>query len=195
MLRSLLAVFALAVAPVAAYAADEENPYKNSKVGDYVTYTMVTKVAGLNLNGTMTQSVTAKSDKEVTIKITGNIEFGGNKMDIPEQEQKVDLTKPFDPTKAGGLPGGAEAKVEKLKDGKEKLKINGKDYDTTWTTYKVKAKANGMEIDADVKSWNAKDVPGGMVKMTMTAKVADQDMEMTMEIKEHGNKKPEKDKE
>lgn len=194
MLRSLLAVVALAVAPVAAYAADEENPYKNAKVGDYATYTMTTKVAGLAINGTLTQSVTAKDDKEVTVKATGNIEFGGNKMDIPAQEQKIDLTKPFDPTKVGNLPAGADAKIEKLKDGKEKIKINGKEYDTTWTTYKVKAKVMDQDVETEVKAWNAKNVPGGMVKMTMTGDIAGQKMEMTMEIKEHGNKKPEKNK-
>ena len=194
MLRSFVAALALVVAPVAARAADDDNPYKNAKIGDYAMYTMTTKVAGINVNGTITQKVIEKSDKEATIEVTGTIEFGGNKMDIPAQKQKVDLTKPFDPTKGANLPGGAEAKVEKGKEGKEKIKVNGKEYDTTWTTYKVKAKAMGQDIDADVKAWTAKDVPTGMIKMTMTAEVAGQKMEMTMELKETGNKKPEKGK-
>ena len=187
--RSLAAVLTLAAVSVSARAADDENPYKNAKVGDYTTYTMVTKVAGFNVNGTITQSVTAKSDKEATIKVTGTVTFNGKDMEIPASEQTIDLTKPYDPTKGANLPGGAEAKVEKGKEGKEKLKVGGKEYDTTWTTYKVKAKAMGQDVDADMKTWMAKDVPSGMVKMTMTADIAGQKMEMTMELKETGNKK------
>src|SRR4029078_4600563 len=101
-----------------------------------------------------------KTEKEATLKVTGSFEVGGMKMDIPAQEQKIDLTKPFDPTKVGGggPPGGGEANIEKGKEGKEKIKVGNKEYDTTWTTYKVKAKANNMEINADVKAWMAKDV-------------------------------------
>ena len=172
-----------------ARAADEENPYKNAKVGDYATYKMTTKVAGININGSVKQVVSAKSDKEVTIKVTGSVDFNGNKMDIPETEQKIDLTKPYDPTKAGAIPGGGEAKVEKLKEGKEKLKVNGKEYDCVWTTYKVKAKAMGQELEADLKAWTAKDVPAGMVKMIMNAEIAGQKMEMVMELTETGNNK------
>jgi hypothetical protein len=188
MLRSFVALVALAVAPVAARAADEENPFKNAKVGDFAVYTMTTKVATFNVNGTITQKITKKDDKEATVEVTGTIDLGGNKMDIPAQTQKIDLTKPFDPTKGAQLPGGAEAKIEKLKEGKEKIKAGGKEYDTAWTTYSVKAKVMGQEIEGDVKAWIAKDVPTGIVKLTMTANVADMKMEMTMELKETGNK-------
>ena len=188
--RLLAATLVICCAPLAARAADEDNnPYKNAKVGDYATYDMSTKLAGFAIKGTVTQTVTAKSDKEATVKVTGKIDFNGKEMDIPAQEQKIDLTKPYDPTKVGNLPGGADAKVEKGKEGKEKIKVNGKEYDATWTSYKVKAKAMGQEIDADVKVWTAKAVPGGMIKMTMTAAIAGQDMEMTMELKDTGNKK------
>lgn len=184
-LRLLAAALAVAVAPLAARAADEENPYKSVKVGDFATYKMKVSVGPIALDGTTTQSITAKTEKEATVKITASI----NGMEAPAQEQKVDLTKPYDPTKVGGgLPAGTEATVEKGKDGKEKIKVGGKEYDTTWTTYKVKAKANGMDIDAEVKVWQSKDVPMGMVKMEMTATVAKMDMKMTMELSESGNK-------
>jgi hypothetical protein len=190
-MRSLIAACALVVTPIAAYAADPENPYKDAKVGDYATYTTTAELGGLTITGTITQTVTAKTDKEVTIKVTGNIEFAGNKMEIPEQEQKIDLTQPFDPTKGGAIPGG-EASFEKDKDGKEKIKINGKEYDTTWTSYKVKAKIMGLELQGDMKVWTAKDVVG-ILKTTMTAEVAEQKMTMTMELKETGSKKPQKE--
>ena len=181
--RLLAVLSVLAVVPIA-FAADEENPYKKAKVGDFATYKMVTKVAGMNLEGTLTQKCSAKSDKEATIKVTGNI----NGMEIPETEQKIDLTKPYDPTKAT-LPEGAEAKVEKVKDGKEKVKVGDKEYETKWESYKVKAKANGMEIEADVKIWMSNDVPLLMVKMEMTSEVAGMKIEMEMELSESGNKK------
>lgn len=186
----LLAALAVCLAPLTARAADDENPYKNTKVGDYATYKMNMKVAGFAVTGTTTQSVTAKSDKEATVKVTGSIELNGMKMDIPEQEQKIDLTKPYDPTKiGGGLPAGTDVKVEKGKEGKEKIKVAGKEYDTTWTTYTVKGKAGGQDITAEVKAWTSKDVPMGMIKMEMTADVAKMKMEMTMEMTESGNKK------
>ncbi|MBY0456432.1 MAG: hypothetical protein K2V38_03785 [Gemmataceae bacterium] len=196
LVRSLaIAVLAATVAffnPAVGFAADDdENPYKSAKVGDFSNYKMTMKVAGLSIDGTMTQTVTAKTDKEATIKVTGVFELMGNKMDIPAQEQKIDLTKPYDPTK-GNIPGGAEAKVEKGKEGKEKIKVGGKEYEATWTTYKVNMKQMGQDVDADMKVWSAKGVP--LIKMTMTAKFAGQDMEMALELTETGNKKPEKDK-
>ena len=91
----------------------------------------------------------------------------------------------------GQLPGGdgAEAKVEKGKEGKEKLKLGDKSYETTWTTYKVTAKAMGVDVAADTKVWMTKDVPLGMAKMEMNAKVAGMEMVMTMELEKSGNDK------
>ena len=190
--RLSAAVLAVLCAPLAARSADEENPFKNAKVGDYATYKMSVKFAGMALGGSTTQSVTAKSEKEATIKTTGAFEFMGNKQEIPAQEQKIDLTKPYDATKfggGGGLPPGTDMKAEKGKEGKEKIKVAGKDYDCTWTMYKVTGKAGDQAITADVKAWMSKDLPLGMVKMEMTADVAKMKMEMTMELTESGNKK------
>ena len=183
MFARLIAVLAaLAIAPFA-FAADEENPYKKTKVGDYATYKVSTKFGGMNLEGTMTQKVTEKSDKEATLKIV--MSFNG--MELPAQEQKVDLTKPFDPTKTS-LPAGSEATVEKLKDGKEKIKAGGKEYETKWESYKVKAKTNGMEIEAEIKAWMAKDFLFQVVKMEMTSEVLGMKVEMEMELSESGSK-------
>jgi uncharacterized protein YpmS len=183
MLARLLAVLAAVAVTQISLAADEENPYKKAKVGDYATYKMTTKVAGTSLEGTITQTISAKSDKEVTLKVTGSL----NGAEIPAQEQKIDLTKPFDPTKSA-LPPGTEATVEKLKDGKEKIKAGGKEYETKWESYKVKAKANGMEIEAEIKAWQSKDAPLLMIKMEMTAEVAGMKVEMEMELSETGSK-------
>ena len=80
-------------------------------------------------------------------------------------------------------------KAEKLKDGKEKVTAAGKEYEAAWTTYKLKGKAMGIELDADVKAWMSKEVPFGLVKMEMTTAVAGMKMEMTMELAEVGKKK------
>ncbi|HVK07829.1 MAG TPA: hypothetical protein VM597_03525 [Gemmataceae bacterium] len=183
-LRLFAAALALAAAPVA-FAADDDNPYKKAKVGDFSTYKMTTKIGGLNVEGTMTQEVTAKDDKEATVKTTGKV----NGMDIPPNEVKIDLTKPYDPTKAtGNLPQGANVQVEKLKDGKEKVKVAGKEYDSVWETYKMKVNAMGMMIETDMKVWQAKELSIPMLKMEMTAEVMGQKMEVAMELTETGNK-------
>jgi hypothetical protein len=181
-MRMIVGLMMLA-APLAARAADEENPYKKVKVGDYATYKMTTKVAGQTIDGTVTQTVSAKDDKEATLKVTGKV----NGMDIPVQEQKIDLTKPYDPTKTA-VPPGTEAKVEKLKDGKEKIKAGGKEYDCKWETFKVSGNAMGIEMKGEVKVWQSKDMPLQVVKMEMTAEFAGMKMEMEMNLSETGSK-------
>lgn len=185
--RLVVALLVAAAAPLAARGADDEHPYKNVKVGDFVTYKMTMKFAGMDIEGTMTQTVTAKSDKEVTVKATGKM--GG--MDIPESEQKIDLTKPYDPTKAA-TPPGTDAKMEKGKDGKEKIKVGDKSYEATWTSYKMTAKAMGQEITGDIKVWTAKDVPFGMAKMESAMNFAGNEMKMVMEMTESGTAKKDK---
>ena len=173
----------------AAARADEANPYKNTKVGDYATYKMTVKYGGMTSRGTSTQAVTEKTDKEATVKVTGSFEDMGKKQDIDEVVQKIDLTRPYDPTKVGGLPPGTEVKVEKLKEGKEKVKVGGKEYDSTWTTYKLTGKAGDSAFNAEVKAWMSQEVPMGMIKMEMTAEVARKKIELTMELEQTGNGK------
>jgi hypothetical protein len=190
--RLFAAVLAIAVAPFVARAADEENPYKKAKVGDFATYKMTTKAMGFNAEATVTQTVVENDGKEVTIETTGK--FMG--MDINVPKQKIDLSKPFDPTKATGpMPAGAQAQVEKLKEGKEKLKVGSKEYETKWETYKVKMKAAGMDFESDMKVWQAKDLTIPVVKVEVTTEVAGQKMEMQMEMTEIGTKDVKKDKE
>jgi len=179
----LLAALVACALPLAAAAAEEENPYKKVKVGDFATYKMTTKFAGASFEGSTTQTVTAKDDKEVTVKMT--IKANGMEQAV---EQKIDLTKPYDPAKTG-LPPGADVKVEKVKDGKEKIKAAGKDYECQWQTYKVTGKAMGVEISADVKVWTSKDLPLQVVKMESTAEVANMKVESAMELTETGSKK------
>jgi hypothetical protein len=183
-IRLLAAVFAICLAPFAVCGADDENPYKGVKKGDFATYKIKAKVGPFEIEGTTTQSVIAASDKEVKIKVTANV----NGVEAPPQEQTIDLTKPYDPTKIGGLPGGAEGTVEKGKDGKEDIMLGKMKYATTWTTYKVKGKVMGAEIEANLKVWMSKDVKMGIVKTEGTATIMDKEVKMTMELSESGNK-------
>lgn len=195
-MRLVLAVLALALIPFTGFLsaedkptskqkAEEENPYKKVKVGEYADYKMTMKVGPLNLEGTITQLVKAKTDKEATLEVTGKM----NGMDIPAQSQKIDLTKPYDPTKASGLPTGADAKIELLKSGDEKIKVGGKEYACKWETYKAKVKMMGQEIEMDMKVWQSKEFSLNMIKMEMTADVGGNKMEMTMELSGSGEKK------
>src|SRR3954463_5046850 len=143
----LLATLTLAIGAVS-LAAQEPNPYAKAKVGDFATYKTSTKLAGLAVDGTLTQQVTAVTDKEVTIAVTGK----GSGQDPPQPvEYKIDLTKPFDPTQANGpLPPGTEMQVEKVKQEKErveKVKVGDKTYDARVDAYKTKVKAGGMDFE------------------------------------------------
>ncbi len=185
--RPLLVALFAALAPLGAGAQDSVvNPYKNVKVGDYATYTMTMKFGGLEVKGTVTNTVKAVTAKEATLEVTGTM----NGMPIPPQTQKIDITKDFDPTAAGlAKNGGKDAKVEKVAEGKEKLTIGGKSYEATWLTYKVTTKTPLGEVNGDVKAWVGKDIPLGLGKMEMTSQVNGMEIKMKMEQTEAGSKK------
>lgn len=181
MKRLTLIALVVCLAP-AVRAQEVENPYKKAKVGDWVEYKMT--AAGQEVKTKM--EVTAKSDKEVTVKTTATI--GGR--ELPGQEMKIDLTKPYDPATPPNLPKEIEAKIEKVKDGKEKIKVGGKEYETTFQQLKVTAKVMGNEIASDTTIWRSKDVPlDGMVKMEGTTKIMGMEIKSVMELVGSGSKK------
>jgi hypothetical protein len=128
--RLASAAFAVMLLPAVGLAQEkkEENPFLNAKVGDWASYSMTTSAMGQKLEAAMKMEVTAKDDKSATLKTS--MTFNG--MDLPGQETKIDLTKPFDPLAMHGhMPKDVEAKVEKTGEGKEKVKVGGKEYDAT----------------------------------------------------------------
>jgi hypothetical protein len=183
--RSFVALLTLSAAALTTGAADDDNPYKKTKVGDYAKYALKGKLGFLPLDGTVTQTVAEKSDKEATLKIV--LTAGGS--DTPFPDQKIDLTKPLDPTKGIALPGFGNAKLEKLKDGKEKVKVGGKEYDADWTTYKVKVANKGVDSEGDLKVWVAQDVPVRLVKLTLSIALGKNDVQAAMELTEFGSAK------
>jgi len=183
--RSFVALLALTAAALTTGAADDDNPYKTAKVGDYAKYALKGKVGFLPLDGTVTQTVADRGDTEATLKVV--LTAGG--ADTPFPDQKIDLTKPLDPTKGIALPGFGNAKLEKLKDGKEKVKVGGKEYDAEWTTFKVKVAAKGAESEGDLKMWTAKDVPVRLVKLDLAITLGKNDVKAVMDLTEFGSKK------
>ena len=77
-IRLLATSLAICLVPFLARAADEEHPYKNVKKGDFATYKMKVKVGPLDIDGTTTQTVTAKDDKEATVKVTASVAWDGS---------------------------------------------------------------------------------------------------------------------
>jgi hypothetical protein len=192
-IRSIIASLALLSVPLLARTAenDDFNPYKNTKVGDTVTYKLNVKVGnGVTIPGTMTQTVIAKTDKEATLKVASSV----NGMDLPAgPPQIVDLTKPYDPTK--GMPPGFEGTVKKTKDGKEKVKVLGKDYDSNWASYDLDGKIGAIDVKTNIKVWFSKDITLGLARLEMTTEMKGQNMEpikteTTIEPSEVGAKKP-----
>src|SRR5262245_37365354 len=180
MSRKLALVLAIGLAPLVARAEDKENPFKNAKKGDWVSYKTKAQFGDFKSEGTMKQTVTDKDDKSVTLKIATN--FMG--MDLPAQEQKIDLTKPFDPS-SSAVPGG-KAKVEKMESGKETIEVDGKKYECEWVKSKVTVEANGMKIESESKVWMSKQAPlSGMVKMESKL----QQGSMTVELSGSGGDK------
>jgi hypothetical protein len=162
-------------------AEEGENPFRKATVGEFVAYKMSTKIGDMAIDGTMKQSITAKTDKEVTVKTTGMLL--GNA--LPAQEEKIDLTKAYDPVKAA-ITGKNKGKFEKTSEGKEKVKLGEKTYECTWVKGKVVAEAAGLKIESDVQMWFSPTIPlGGLAKMEMKSNLAD----ITMEFTESGKDK------
>ncbi len=142
-------------------AAEDDNPFKKVKEGDWAKYSMTMDRGGFKSVGDMTRTVTAKSDKEVTI--TTIMTLDGRKS-LPRDE-KFDLTKPYDPIWLHGL-NGTDARIEKVGEAKEKVKIGTREYDCTVIKSKTRSKVGGIEYKTDNRLWTSKDAPlGGMVKM------------------------------
>ena len=146
--------------PIVARAADDDNPFKKVKEGDWVVFTMTMVIGDFKHVGEMKTTVTAKSDKEVTI--TTMMTLDGRKS-LP-REERIDLTKPYDPIGLLGLKD-TDAKVENGGEAKEKVKIGTKEFDCT--LIKSKTVSKGVpEYTTHNKLWTSKDAPlGGMVKL------------------------------
>ena len=163
-MRSILTAALLALFVPAAQVANEDNPFKSAKVGDWVEY----KMTGPNMEGKTKMTITAKDDKEVTYEVTTTYSIMGKQMTNPIEKQKIDLTKSYDPIVAANLKG-KDVKFENQGEGTEKIKVGGKELDTKWTKMKTTETGNNMTVVTDYKTWFSKDVPvSGLVGMETT---------------------------
>lgn len=180
MFRKMLMTLAVAVLSLAAFAEDE-NPYKAAKIGDWAEYKSSTDANGFKMESKMKQTVTAKSDKEVTVSI--EMDMAGQKH---TQETKIDLTKAYDPAAAGTQPGAKAPKITKGKEGDETLTVGGKEYKSHWVESKMTIDMGGQSIESESKSWVSKDVPlGGLVKSETKMSTG---IKVTMELTGSGSK-------
>lgn len=183
MMARLCAALVLALAATAA-RADDDNPFRTVKVGDYAVYKMTTVRDGKTYEATATRSVKAKDDKQVTIKM--EVKADGTVLPSPPDEV-IDLTKPYDPAKPAAT-AAADVKIEKLKEGTEKLKLAGKEYDCRWAELRVTGKLNGLDVKSDVKIWSSRDLPLNLVRMKSDSDVGGAKMSSTHELSESGHK-------
>jgi len=141
-------------------AAEPEHPFKNVAVGDWATYD---GAADTDKPPFLKYTVSAKDDKEVTIKVA---------ITFPDQnlrglDIKVDLTKLFDPTNIRAPDGAVMTEVTKGDVGKETVTIGKTKYECQWSTTTIIAKnpKKNAEAKYEYKVWTCADAPLGIVKM------------------------------
>jgi hypothetical protein len=175
-MRSIFAAALLVSFVPAVHGADDENPYRNAKVGDWVEY----KMTGAGFEGKTKMTIVAKDDKELTFEIASTFTAGGKEMTGPLQKQTIDLTKKYDPVKDGIVKeNGVDVKFEKLGEGEEKIKFGDKEFDTKWTKTKTTSTVNNITIVSEFKMWFCKDVPlSGLVRMDTTVQMTTTKLEL-----------------
>ncbi|QVL33984.1 hypothetical protein KIH39_08780 [Telmatocola sphagniphila] len=138
--------------------ADDNNPFRKVKEGDWVIFTMTMERGTIKSVGDSKTTVTAKTDKEVTISTV--ITLDGQKS-LP-REERIDLTKPYDPIWLLGLKDYSGVKLEKGEETQEKVKLGTKQFECTL----LKSKTTSGIYTTHNKLWTSKDAPlGGMVKL------------------------------
>ena len=169
--------------PVGAKPVPEVHPLKDARVGDFATYNMTLRTKDQFIYGCMSQTITAKTDIEVTIETAMSI--NDNPSASSCSKHKIDISKPFEPTAQLGAPE-VGTKFAKVKTGTATLDLAGKEHDAVWTNYRVTRKNHIREYEQDLTIWRAKTVPGFYVKVEVDCLDG---MVATYELTESGRKK------
>jgi len=179
LLCSLLLFSALFLAPTRTQAY--ENPLKKANVGDWIEHKQtMTMAAGKTMEMTSKQTVLAKDEKEITMKMETTVMGRANSHEI-----KIPLDVPYNPATAG-VARDAKAKMEVVGEGEESIKAGDKTYACHWVEMKGTTESRGKSTDMHTKVWYCKDVPvNGMVKMEMDSSSG---MKMTNELTGAGTK-------
>jgi|SRR5581483_7853858 len=170
-----LAVTALAFLVLGtARAQTGENPFRTAKVGDWARYKMTTRAKGLDFDVEVMQKVTARDAKFVTLSTTNKLKD----KEFPGKEEKIDLSKPYNPAAAKGAK--EKAKVEKIDEGAEKITVAGKSHACKRTKFKVTTTDQKV---SQVTIWVSPALPlSGMAKLEIKGSNA----EILFELLESG---------
>ncbi|HYG73535.1 MAG TPA: hypothetical protein VEK08_00780 [Planctomycetota bacterium] len=154
-MRALLCLIAITLSLSLCLRAEEENPLKKAKVGDWIEWTTSSKFGGFAMEGGMKQTVKAKTDADVTLEIANKTPAGDVK-----QEIKINLNEKYDPRKQD-----PNAEFKETGKGEETITVGGKSLKTTWTSYETTSNAGGQKMTIKGKAWVSPEVPlGGLVK-------------------------------
>jgi hypothetical protein len=152
-------VFALILiaAAFSTRAAEEENPFKKAKVGDWVEYKLANKMAGMSMEMEMRSTLSKKTDTEATVDVV--TKMSGQEF---KSSYTVKLNEKYDPR----ATGVKDFTIKETGRGEETLTIGGKSLKTTWTSYEVSGKAEGgAPMNSKGKAWISSEVPlNGLVK-------------------------------
>lgn len=176
--RFLSLVVLLCAMPLMSPAGDKkvENPFKKAKIGDHVMYKITSSVNGKDDEIIAGHTVTAKNDKEVTVRTVWTSVNG------TVTDKKIDLTKPYDEVTAHSF---SPVKWEKTGEGKEKVKIGDKTYNCNWISGKGIGEFGGTKEELKFKIWIDNSEPlSGMVKMEMETKYGQLKISKRVEIME-----------
>ncbi len=138
-----------------------DNPLKDAKVGEWLQFATHAEVMGQTRETKMKLTVVAKDAVSVTLRMV--MAIMGKEM--PPQDMKYMLDKPYEPFKTGS----SDAVVTQLGEGYETIIVGGKSYECHWIKVKTaETKPQARETTSTV--WGCKDVPvNHMVKMESEA--------------------------
>lgn len=154
-LRLLAGVIFIACSCVAVAGDAAKNPYLTAKVGDWAKYRMSGDGAK-KVDRVLIKTVETVTEQEVGVKL--EVEVDGKI--VNSRVEKIRLDQPHSirtPTK--------NADVTVNGTGHEKVKVAGKEFETTWTSETIVEFTGAWEMRQEIKIWASADAPlDGLVK-------------------------------
>ena len=145
-----------------------DNPYTKAKVGDWAEYTMTTELNSVNIKGSQRKEVLKKTDTEVTLELTIQMNMAGLNGNAAKimQPMKNTIVIPLDKKFTPGKPETQDMEVKELGTGNETVTVTGKSLECKWVeTEWSSTKQQAMK--GKTKVWMSKDIPlDGIVKIT-----------------------------
>ncbi|HUO09205.1 MAG TPA: hypothetical protein VM008_12940 [Phycisphaerae bacterium] len=136
------------------------------KPGTTVTYKQTTEMnmpamAGMSRpESVMTEKLIDVKPDAAIVEITMETTIMGQKHTMPARQTEVPAK--IDKDKEG-VPPNMKGEIKDMKEGKDKVDVNGKSVDATTREFTV-VTTEPRAMTANIKIWSTPDVPGGMVK-------------------------------